>query len=192
MSYKTPFRAVTNEYFHVYNRGIKTTTIFDQPRNYDFFLEKVTVALRVSGVNVICFCLMPNHFHFLLEQRKPEGISNFMQQACNGYAKALNKQRGQTGHVFESKYKMKLVESNEYLLWLSRYIHRNPIDAKLVKFTLEWKYSSYGDFVRIPKYDFVNHGIVLSQFASSGEYRDFVENESKKEPQDFSKCLFEE
>lgn len=192
MSNKTAFRVATNGYFHVYNRGVKKAAIFDQPRNYDFFLKKVSAALQTNGVKVVCFCLMPNHFHFLLEQMKPEGISNFMQQTCNGYAKALNKQRMQTGHVFESKYKMKLVESNEYLLWLSRYIHRNPKEAGIVQSIADWKYSSYEDFVNSQKYAFVKSETVLSQFQSPNDYREFVEGEDREEPKDFRKCLFDE
>lgn len=192
MSYKTPFRSATNEYFHVYNRGVNKNSIFDQPRNYDFFLKKVSAALTPNGINVICFCLMPNHFHFLLEQVSSDGISYFMRQTCNGYAKALNKQRGQTGHVFESKYKIKLVENDEYLLWLSRYIHCNPKEAGLVQSITDWKYSSYGDFVDSRKFAFVNSGVVLSQFQSPSDYQQFVEGEDREEPQGFSKYLFDE
>jgi putative transposase len=191
MSYRTAYRTAIGEYFHVYNRGVRRAQIFDSRLNYDYLVNKLQSALTDAGVNTICLCLMPNHFHFLLEQTRLDGISRLMQQVCHSYAKALNSQRRQTGHVFESKYKIKLIDSTSYLTWLSRYIHRNPKVAGLVRDCIEWEYSSFLDFVGLGKHGFICPDVVLSQFASSDDYRRYVEDDAEKEPPGLRKYLFD-
>jgi REP element-mobilizing transposase RayT len=192
MSTKTPFRLAVGDHFHIYNRGVRKSAIFDSERNYIYFLYKVRLALTFGDVGIVCFCLMPNHFHFLLQQRKEDGVARFMKRVCDGYAKALNKQRGLTGHVFESKYKMKLIDSVEYLVWLSRYIHRNPKEAGLAKHNRDWEFSSYNDFVGSRPYDYVDPEIVLSQFPTVNDYELYVEDEIAKKPKGIEKALFTE
>jgi putative transposase len=192
MSRRTPYLAATGEYFHVYNRGVRKTTIFDTQANYAYFLRRAQSFLDNESVRVVCYCLMPNHFHFLLEQVQQGGISKFIQQVCNSYAKALNKQRGQSGHIFESKYKIKLIDSDGYLIWLSRYIHRNPPEAHIARRCGDWHYSSYRHFIGMGKNSIVSPGAVLSRFTSTDEYRQFVECEGESEPPEFANCLFDE
>jgi putative transposase len=192
MSTKTPYLSAVGEYFHVYNRGVQKANTFDTQSNYAFFLRRAQSFLDNQSARVISFCLMPNHFHFIFEQTQPGGISHFMQQVCNSYAKALNKQRGQSGHMFESKYKIKLIDTDSYLIWLTRYIHRNPKEAGIVQECKEWHYSSYRDFVGLAKNGLVSPGAVLARFASPEDYQRFVECEEEDEPTGFAKCLFDE
>ena len=155
-------------------------------------MEKVRTSLDKKSLTVVCLCLMPNHFHFLLEQLEKGGISSFMQRIGNSYAKALNKQRALTGHVFESKYRIKHVDTDNYLIWLSRYIHRNPLEAGIVHACADWKYSSYPDHIRGTKNGFVSSSAVLSRFPSTDDYRQIVEDERENEPAGFAKYLFDE
>jgi putative transposase len=192
MSIKTPYLSSVGEYFHVYNRGVQKAQNFDSAANYAYFMEKMQTSLDEESVAIFCFCLMPNHFHFLLEQTAQGGISSFMQRLGNSYAKALNNQRGQTGHVFESKYKIKLIDTDSYLIWLSRYIHRNPKEAGIVRECAEWQYSSYQDLIGLRKNPFVSPRVVLSGFSSPDDYWHFVEREAENEPPGFAKCVFEE
>jgi putative transposase len=192
MSKKTEYRAAENEYFHIYNRGVANRLIFDSRDNYDFFLVKVNHAFNPSEIKIICFCLMPNHFHFVIQQLVHDGISRFMGLVCNGYAKALNNQRGSTGHVFESKYKIKHINSENYLLWLSRYVHRNPKEACLVQRCVDWGYSSLHDLLAEKRHSFVDAEVILSQFASVAEYVRYVEDDAFEAPTGAFKCLFTE
>lgn len=89
MSKRTEYRSAEGEFFHVYNRGVKKSDIFDSRENYSFFLTKLGTVVVPSQLEVICFCLMPNHFHLILKQNAREGISGFMKALCNSYAKAL-------------------------------------------------------------------------------------------------------
>jgi len=192
MSKRTEYRAAEGEYFHVYNRGVKKSDIFDSRENYSFFLTKLSTVAIPSELEVICFCLMPNHFHFILKQNAGEGISEFMKALCNSYAKALNTQRRSSGHVFESKYKIKLIDSEDYLIWLSRYVHRNPKEAGLVGRCLDWDYSSFRDYVQKKRYPFLSADVVLAQFPSPECYRRYVENDGEVAPRGAGECLIEE
>ncbi len=192
MNKRTEYRLSEGDFFHIYNRGVLRRQIFDSRDNYSFFTSRMEDAWAASELTIVCFCLMSNHFHFLLRQLLPDGIANFMKSLGNSYAKALNEQRGTTGHVLESKYKIKLVNSDEYLIWLSRYIHRNPVDAKLVRSCAEWEYSSYRDFVQTRRFRFISPDAILSHFPSQEHYRRYVEEDFGKMPPGAEKYLIDE
>ena len=192
MSKRSEFRSAEGEFFHVYNRGVKKSDIFDSRENYSFFLTRVSEVWIPTQVEVISFCLMPNHFHFILKQNAQEGISDFMKSLCNSYAKALNNQRRSSGHVFESKYKIKLIDSEDYLIWLSRYVHRNPKDGGLVSACFDWEFSSFRDYVETKRYRFVSSEVVISQFSSAEQYRRYVEDDGEVMPRGAGKFLVEE
>jgi putative transposase len=119
MSEKTKYILSEGEYFHVYNRGVNRGEIFFSERNYRYFVQRIETLLDPATVEIVSFCLMPNHFHFICFQKQQSGISGFMKDLCNGYGKAVNLERSRTGHLFEGKYKIKLIDSNEYLLHLT-------------------------------------------------------------------------
>ncbi|HCA79111.1 MAG TPA: hypothetical protein DEP53_05185 [Bacteroidetes bacterium] len=192
MSKKTEYRAAENEYFHIYNRGVGRGKLFDSKENYSFFLSKMGDAFIPSELKVICYCLMPTHFHFVIQQLMKDAIARFTGVIGNGYAKAINKQRGTTGHVFESKYKIRHVDSENYLLWLSRYVHRNPKEAHLVERCVDWKYSSLYDLVGETKHAFVDAEVILSQFTSVADYVRYVEDDTHRAPVGAEKYLFPE
>jgi hypothetical protein len=97
-----------------------------------------------------------------------------------------------TGHVFESKYKIKLIDSESYLLWLSRYVHRNPREAELVHLCSEWEFSSFRDFIGTKRYGFLYPSVILSQFRSADDYRRYVEDATDIAPPGVERYLFPE
>ena len=145
--------------FHIYNRGNNKQPIFFKPDNYLYFLEKVRKFIS-PRCEVLAYCLMPNHFHFLIyatEKTTPnikignaernvlsEGIRNMLQT----YTKAINKQNNTTGSLFQQNTKAKSIikGSNLYDLVCLHYIHQNPMKAGLVKKMEEWQYSSFQDY----------------------------------------------
>jgi putative transposase len=121
-----------DHYYHIYNRGANRQPIFFEEDNYLFLLKKVNIFSAKYQMTVIAYCLMPNHFHFLLKQDAEESVSKFMQAVFNSYSKAINLAYHRSGTLFQGPFKSVLIESNEYLLHLCRYIHRNPLDGGLV------------------------------------------------------------
>ena len=130
-------------FYHVYNRGVEKRTIFVDEFDYKMFLSYLKAYLspphpeqvrpvRASNiyeqVQLICFCLMPNHFHLLIRQSTQLGIVSFMRRLTNAYTKYFNERYTRVGPLFQGCYKAALVQEEPYLLHLTRYIHLNPIE----------------------------------------------------------------
>jgi REP element-mobilizing transposase RayT len=133
-------------YYHIYNRGINRQRIFTTEEHYYKFLELCYKYL--PGIaDVYAYCLMPNHFHFLLyirlhpanESSPCLGISHL----CNSYAQWFNKKTDRTGSLFQRPFKRKRITEQEYLKRLIYYIHRNPLHHNLNLHPSEYPYSSY-------------------------------------------------
>lgn len=184
------FLQLQDAYFHVYNRGVSRSKIYFTPQNYRFFIQLMEEAARAHSVRVVGYCLMPNHFHFLLHQSIPFSITPFMQSVCNNYARATNKERKRRGHLFESRYDFKHVDTTEYLMHVSRYIHRNPLRAKLVTAVEHWPYSSYWDYCHMRQYGFVNGEELIARAGGREAYRRFVEEDRTDETGMVGKFLF--
>ena len=127
-------------------------------------------------LNLLAFCLMPNHFHFLVNQREPEIIDKFMNSLGTRYSMYFNRKHNRVGPLFQGLYKAVLITSEEQLLYVSRYIHRNPI-SKGPAFNN--KYSSYPDFLGVRKTSWIKTNEILSYFSKTGfsSYRSFVEDQ---------------
>ncbi len=190
---------VTGEFYHIYNRGTEKRKIFTQPRDYKRFLKtfyyyqflgpkpsfsKFAISdlqifkpkLNEKIVEIICYCLMPNHFHFLIRQLKDGGITKFMSQISNSYTKYFNTKYTRVGALLQGSFKSVLIESEEQLLHLSRYIHLNPIVSGLVELLDEYTYSSYSEYVQGVNL-YCNLDEILGYFNSNKEYIEFVEDQ---------------
>ena len=135
---------------------------------------------------VIAYCLMPNHYHFLLRQETEILLSKFMQVLFNAYVQALNVQQGRTGTLFEGRFKHKCVDEWEYLMILCRYIHRNPVEGGLVAKPEDWQYSNYREWVGLRNGTLVDRDFVKDHFSSTEEYAKFV-NDFEDEKKSYGK-----
>jgi len=117
------------------------------------FLRNPAVRRRETAgsplIRIIAFCLMPTHIHLFLEQMADEGISEYMRRVMGSYAAFFNTRAERKGPLWESRFKARLVETDEYAWHLSRYIHLNPVTAGLVKRPDEWGFSSYREYLGI-------------------------------------------
>ncbi|MEK7078059.1 MAG: transposase [Patescibacteria group bacterium] len=175
-------------YYHIYNRGLNKAPLFFDENDYLRFLwgiyyfndsnfvpEDFPYQKRYQGlaldknfnrkelVNVVTWCLMPNHYHLVISQKNENGITKFMHRLGTGYTMYINRKYESSGHVFQGTFKAKLVENNEYLQHLTRYIHLNPINIhdpawkeRGVKnleiskeFLLKYKWSSLRDYLNV-------------------------------------------
>ncbi len=146
--------------YHIYNRGNNQKTIFFNQENYFYFLRKCHKYIKPVS-EIFAWCLMPNHFHFLIEatDKSLEPITvggNTMPLLANGfrllqssYAKVINKQLDRTGNLFQQKAKAKFVSEENYSTTAFHYIHQNPVIAGLVKGVEDWPYSSFSDYAKI-------------------------------------------
>ena len=122
---------------------------------------------------------MPNHIHLLVHQESETPISKFMQTLNTAYSMYFNLKHRHIGHLFQGKFKYVLVETDEYLVHLSRYIHLNPASAGIVKKPEDYQWSSYNHYLNIDKLEFIEEKPILSYFSSKNlldDYKDFVES----------------
>jgi REP element-mobilizing transposase RayT len=135
-------------YYHVMNRGRGRRLIFHDKKYYQAFLDTLTEVHQRFSAIIHAFCLMGNHYHLLIET--PEANLNRIMRHINGvYTQRYNRLKKTDGPLFRGRYKAILVDSDAYLLSLSRYIHRNPIEAQkpLVKHLAQYPWSSYPAYI---------------------------------------------
>jgi putative transposase len=152
-------------YYHIYNRGINSNKIFEIQDNYNFFLKQFSKYVTAVS-DVYAYCLMPNHFHFVLKIKSEEELVSFMENKLkpgkihdeglhsiqniaskqiskfiSSYSQAFNKMHNRHGAILESPFKRKKIDTEDYLRNLILYIHKNPMDIK--KDFKIYQFSSY-------------------------------------------------
>ena len=140
-----PYRlnpSYANQFYHIYNRGNNHENIFFESRNYLYFLQRLLEIFN-NKIDLIAYCLMPNHYHLTVIPLNDGEIEKAMQKISTGYTRAINKSLNRTGHLFSGRYKSKLIPDDNYLIHLVRYIHLNPVRAGLVDRLEDWEFSSY-------------------------------------------------
>ncbi|VAW31914.1 hypothetical protein MNBD_CHLOROFLEXI01-3643 [hydrothermal vent metagenome] len=160
--------------FHIYNRGANRAPIFFSQENYLYCLRLIKKYAITYQITLIAYCLMPNHYHFLLRQDGDIPISKFINVLFNAYVQAINWQRSRSGTLFEGRFKHKLVDRDEYLIHLCRYIHANPVKAGLVTRLEDWPYSNYPEWIGERPGKLVDHDFVDAYFPERQNYTEFV------------------
>lgn len=195
------------EIYHVYNRGVEKRTIFmnvhDYERAIDTFMyyrfssipKKYSDFIRLPAkekilyintiyaklpqqVEIIAYCLMPNHFHLLIKQKVETGITRYISNSTNSYTKYFNTKNKRVGPLFQGNFKAVHIETTEQLLHVSRYIHLNPITSSMLsKDALEaYPWSSYSAYLHALKNTMVTPTPVMENFISVLDYKFFVKD----------------
>ncbi len=176
---------VEGGYYHLYNRGVEKRVVFLDEQDYRAFmlllrryllppspLPDSAYHLDLSAeIDLIAYCLMPNHFHLLVKQHTATGITSLMRCVITNYVMYFNQRHNRVGSLFQGKYKARLVTNDTYLQHLSRYIHLNPVKGSD---PLEYPYSSYRFFIQEQAPDWLKPAIVMGSFPSPQDYRDYV------------------
>ena len=130
-------------------------------------------------VDILCYCLMPNHFHFLLKQKEERGVPKFMSMFTNSYTKYFNTKQKRNGPLFQGNFKAVWIEDDDQLMHVSRYIHLNPVVSYIIKEQEldSFPWSSFREYLGQSVRSLCNTDMILSQFKSAKEYRSFVHNQ---------------
>lgn len=185
---------VNSGYYHVLNRGVARMPIYNDTRDYKRFLKTVSY-YQIKGpkprfsifdpklhllnpsqkiIDIICYCLMPNHFHLLIRQVEEKGVFEFISKLSNSYTKYFNTRNKRNGPIFQGEFKAVLVESDEQLLHLSRYIHLNPLVNNLTKDLSLYPWTSFLEYIGSTKTNDCEKKIIIGQFRNLSEYQKFV------------------
>ena len=165
---------VKDQYYHFYNRGRSRLSIFKEPENYLFVLRKMKQYSQENHLAMIAYCLMPNHYHFLIRQDGAHPAGLLPQRVFNSYSKAYNKRCQHSGTLFQGPYKVKPVLKTSHLFHLCRYIHGNPVKDSLVSDPADWPYSNYLEWIGERDGTLWDVDFVRENFPTPGQYRDFV------------------
>ena len=193
-----------NYIYHVYNRGVERRQLFMNRREYERFIETMRyyqyknpqiryskylqqsqevrknifneLTARSKIIDLLAYCLMPNHFHFLIRQNSDKGISRFLANVSNSYSRYFNTKHTRVGPLLQGTFKAVLIETEEQLLHVSRYIHLNPVVSLVVPEDELDRYlwSSFPEYLGKSFFSLAASAPVLSQFSSSQKYREFV------------------
>ena len=174
---------------HVYNRGVNQGTIFFKQEDYQAFIQLVHDALPGSGITILQFVLMPNHFHLVVKQAHPYDISAFMKRITEKHAKRINGLRRRSGHLFQSRYKISRVPGPDALLHLSHYVPSNPVAAKLVKRPSDWPFSSMRDYLGSAVTGLVDVDPLLDLIGGRERYLQFLKEYDSRGPDTVWKYL---
>jgi putative transposase len=192
------------EFYHIYNRGVDKRIIFSDQNDFGRFLQGMDMFNSIENtgsiyektyvsrfgrrasknketkalVNIIAYCLNPNHYHFILEQIEERGIEKFMHKLGTGYSKYFNTKYKRSGTLFEGKFKAIHIDSNEYLLHLSAYINLNDRahGRKEPRKTKTRMLSSWEEYTNSSTQAFCKKEVILEQFRNKGEYKSFAED----------------
>jgi len=152
-------------WYHIMNRGRRGERVFQDARDRQAFVELLEKISEMFKVGVTAYCLMPNHFHLLIQT--PEGnLTRCMRHLGGVYTQLYNRRHGQDGQLFRGRYKAILIEENEYLLGLVHYIHHNPLKAGLAARLKDYPWTSHHGYLSSSDtWAWLNVRPVLSRFS---------------------------
>lgn len=171
-------------FYHVYNRGVNKQLVFLDQNDYAVFLNLLKRYLGASPikdnkgrnypwfgdeVELLCFCLMPNHFHLLLYQEQKGAVSKLLQALTTSYGMYFNKRYKRVGPVFQGKFRASWVTGDSYFEHISRYIHLNPANYKT------WEWSSLPYFLGSKQADWIKPATIMNNFTTR-QYRQFLDD----------------
>lgn len=184
---------VKNGIYHIYNRGVEKRDIFLDKQDYNIFLyylktyltapiDQKKLPLNISrlgsifdlhkNIDLICYVLMPNHFHFLIQQKSEYTITEFMRRLSNAYVKYFNEKYERVGPLFQGRYKAVLLAGGT-VPYLSFYIHTNPIDLpdySKIKDLKNYIYSSYRDYIDKQNTSWIFRDYILDYFQENNKF----------------------
>lgn len=182
-------------YYHLYNRGVAKLPVFEDEQDYKVFLSYLKTYLSPvvkntlifpsrqlknyhDQVKLLAYSLMPNHFHLLLWQKEIDSLSVFMHSLLTKYSMYFNKKYKRVGPIFQGKLKGVAVQTEEQFIYLSKYIHRNPVNLTSGPGLEVYPYSSYRNYLGIIHQNWLDTSEILSYFSKSkvtNSYQSFVE-----------------
>ncbi len=164
-----------NDYSHFYNKGVNGRPIFFVESDYLMLLDLMNKYCLRYHITMIAYCMIPNHYHFLLRQNNTATDSRFVQTLFNTFVQKMNRIYKRQGTLFKGSAKSCAVDKKEYLYHLCRYIHANPVKHNLVKDPLDWAYSNYHEYLHIRDGSLYDESFFNGIFDTPNEYKQWVD-----------------
>lgn len=169
--------------YHIMLRGIDKRDIFLKNKDYLKFLDCISMTKEKVEFEIFAYCLMTNHVHLLIKTEVEEP-GNIVRRIAGAYAQYSNIQNGRSGHLFQNRYRSEVVETDKYFLTVLRYIHQNPIKARITKNIKDYKWSSYMEYIE-NKIFLIEPELSLGYFKDLKSFIDFMEENNEDECMEF-------
>jgi len=170
---RTARKVSTTGIYHVMVRGIDKRDIFLKVRDCRKFLSFIEKAREKSDFQVLGYCLMPNHVHLLLKT-EADPVGDVMRRITVGYAQYHNLAHNRFGHLFQNRFRSETVEDDQYFITVLRYIHQNPVKAKMVEHPAAYRWSSYFEYVNPAHATLTDVTFGLSLFRDQAQFSSFM------------------
>jgi putative transposase len=157
---RTARASVGNICYHVINRGNGGMTVFHKQADYLRFIEMMFQACKRLPLRVLCWCLMPNHFHLVLWPYEDGDLSRWMQWLMTCHVRRYHRHYNSSGHVWQGRFKAFPIQQDSYYLTVLQYVESNPLRASLVARAEQWEWSSLYSLTKRVKYQLVSEGPV--------------------------------
>ena len=131
--------------YHVFNRGNGKQKVFHKEQDYAAFIKLMSEAKKRYPLKIFAYCLMPNHFHLVLMPEEAINLSKWMHWLMTSHVRRYHKHYETSGHIWQGRFKSSLIQQDEHLLIVLRYVEGNPVRAGLVSFAKEWQWSSHNE-----------------------------------------------
>ncbi|MFO7447731.1 MAG: transposase [Ignavibacteriaceae bacterium] len=176
-----PRKFFKHTFHHLYNRGANKENIFFERKNYLFFLERLRHYKDKYSIELLAYCLMPNHFHIFTHQLTEEGvISDFISSLINSYSKSINKEYKRSGTLFQGKIKSQQIEDVAYFKWVIKYILENLVKAGMVKEIGDWEFSNAKDILGLRQGTLTDVRNIIKYFDDESQIRNFLTDDRIK------------
>jgi putative transposase len=131
--------------YHVLNRGNGRQEVFHKDGDFKAFIELLAKVQESYGVSILAYCLMTNHFHLLLQPSKAEDLSKGIQWLMTSHVRRYHRHYGTSGHVWQGRYKSFIVQDDDHVMTVARYIEGNPVRAAMAASAMDWEWSSHSE-----------------------------------------------
>ncbi|OPX25946.1 MAG: hypothetical protein B1H06_06735 [Candidatus Cloacimonas sp. 4484_143] len=158
-------------FYHLYNRGCNKDAIFLHETDYNDLIKRIQSSKHLDYLKILSYCLMPNHYHFLVQQTSDIPVTQWIGYIFNGYVQSFNKRNEHSGTLFEGRVRAKLITDNNYLIKTVIYIHLNPVIAGLVTKPEDWKYSNYPDWIGLTNSSLTDYKFINDTLDNKNEYK---------------------
>src|SRR5262245_38373059 len=139
---RPPRAIVANHCYHILNRANRRAEVFHEPADYRAFLSLMAKAQQHDDLPILAACLMPNHFHLVVRPDRANSISRWVHWLCTTHVSHYHAKYGTSGRIWQGPYKACLVQTNQYLLTVMRYVERNALEARIVRRAEDWTWGS--------------------------------------------------
>jgi REP element-mobilizing transposase RayT len=165
---------IQGSYYHIYNRGAIRQSIFREDRNYAYLLRLMKQVAAECKVAIIAYCLLPNHYHWLVRQDGDTSAGVLPKRVFGSYSQAFNRAYNGSGTLFQGPYCATLVDSDAYLLHICRYIHGNAVKHGIAATPEAWPYSNYHEWIGLRSGTLVDLQFISDNFGTPQQYQAFV------------------